>query len=435
MRKKMHSLLVLLMVLMGLIISGCGDEKISVIEIPKEAGQSETVGQSAPIVDIYWDATESMRGYTALQTGLYRTLPDNLGEIASSMGETHFFRFGEAVTPMEGRSYRSFSSPDAYTELVTSFGRVIDEANADHLSIVVTDLFESDADWSNVTQKLREKYFAKHLGVAVIGVKNPFQGDIYDVGVNAAKFSWDSGNETAKFRPFYLFIMGPEQDIKDFLQRWQEHFAGDAGVVEMQYAVFLENLGAEQTSFPDLQVTDSKNLYSNESLEIKDKRVREFGYDSSSNETGLTVTCKYRPMNGACLANMQKLEKVMQVFALDEESGEWKKVDAGQDAPQIEVGPVDGEGNYNATLTFVPDQAISMGHVNFIHARLAPEPRSLKLPPWVKDWNMANIDLDPNAFDGSKTANLQHILESLRDTMLSAAQPALVNINLVINAR
>ena len=73
--------------------------------------------------------------------------------------------------------------------------------------------------------------------------------------------------------------------------------------------------------------------------------------------------------------------------------------------------------------------------MNFIHAKIAPEARSLKLPPWVKDWNMANIDLDPGAFDGSRTANLQHILESLRDTMLNAAQPALVNINLVIDAR
>ena len=431
----MHSILAGLIILVSLLAIGCSSEGISSIEIPKEAGQSAASGQSAPVVDIYWDATESMRGYTALQTGLYRTLPDNLGDIATAMGETHFFRFGEAVTPLEGRSYRSFSSPDAYTELVTSFGRVIDEANPDHLSIVVTDLFESDADWSNVTQKLREKYFAQHLGVAVIGVKNPFQGDIYDVGMNAAKYSWDSGNDVARFRPFYLFLMGPEPEIKDFLQRWQEHFAGEAGVVEMQYAVFSENLGAENASFPDLQVTDSKNLYSNESLQIKDKRVREFGYDSSSEETGLTVACKYRPMNGACLADMEKLEKVMQVFAMNEEDGQWQMVDVGQEAPKIEVGPVDGEGNYNVTLTFVPDQAISMGQVNFIHARLAPEARSLKLPPWVKDWNMTNIDIDPNAFDGSKTANLQHILESLRDTMLSAAKPALVNINLVINAR
>ena len=432
--RRLHRALAALLMVGTIFMGGCGSSERLTIEMPKEAGQSVAAEQTAPVVDIYWDATESMRGYTVLQGGLYRTLPDNMGDIATSMGETHFFRFGEEVTPLEGRSYRSFSSPDTYTELVTSFGRVIDQADPKHLSIVVTDLFESDADWSNVTQKLREKYFAQHLGVAVIGIKNPFQGDIYDVGMNAAKYSWNSGNDPQKFRPFYLFLMGPEQDIKAFLQRWQEHFVSEAGVVEMQYAVFSENLGAEGVSFPELQVADSKNLYNNESLEIKDKRVREFGYDSSSDETSLTLACKYRPMNGACLADMAKLAKVVQVFSL-EEGSKWENVAEGSEAPRLEVGPVDGEGNYEVKLTFVPEQHLVPEKVNFIHAKIAPEARSLKLPPWVKDWNMANIDLDPGAFDGSRTANLQHILESLRDTMLNAAQPALVNINLVIDAR
>jgi len=421
--------------LAAMLFGGCGDEKNLVINMPKEAGQAVQQEQSSPVVDIYWDATESMRGYTAIPAGIYRTLPDNMGDLATAMGETHFYRFGEVVTPLEGRSYRAFSNPDAYTELVTSFGKVIDQADPQHLSIVITDLFESDADWSNVTQKLREKYFAQHLGVAVIGVKNPFQGDIYDVGMNAAKYSWDSGSNPQKFRPFYLFLMGPEQEIRDFLQRWQEHFVSEAGIVEMQYAVFSENLGAEGISFPELQVADSKNLYNTESLEIKDKRVKEFGYDGKSDETSLTVACKYRPMNGACLADMAKLDKSVQIFSQNEESSEWEIVDEGTDAPRLEIGSVDGEGNYNVTLTFVPEQHLVPEKVNFIHAKIAPEARSLKLPPWVKDWNMANIDLDPNAFDGSKTANLQHILESLRDTMLNAAQPALVNINLVIDAR
>jgi hypothetical protein len=180
-------------------MGGCGSSERLTIEMPKEAGQSVAAEQTAPVVDIYWDATESMRGYTASPSGVYKLLPDNLGDIATAMGETHFYRFGEEVTPLEGRSYRAFSSPDTYTETVTSFGRVIDQATAGHLSIVITDLFESDADGSNVTQKLREKYFAQHLGVAVIGVKHPFQGDIYDVGLNAAKYSWDSGSEVPSY--------------------------------------------------------------------------------------------------------------------------------------------------------------------------------------------------------------------------------------------
>ena len=121
----------------------------------------------------------------------------------------------------------------------------------------------------------------------------------------------------------------------------------------------------------------------------------------------------------------------MQVFALDEESGEWKLLETNVDTPKIDVGPMDSEGSYHVTLTFIPEQALALGQVNFLHAKLTPEARSLKMPPWVKEWNMANIDLDPGIFDGSKTVNLQRILESLRDTMQSAAQPALANIRAV----
>ena len=34
---------------------------------------------------------------------------------------------------------------------------VVDAANEEHLSVIITDLFESDADWSNVTKKLKDK--------------------------------------------------------------------------------------------------------------------------------------------------------------------------------------------------------------------------------------------------------------------------------------
>ena len=165
----------LLLMVCSFLLAGCGDDDTAVkITMPPQVASEEAGADTPTAVDVYWDATYSMAGYATLPEGnFYRTLPDELGDLGSSMGGVTFYRFGEEIKELPGREYRQFSNPGYYTEVITAFHNVIDKADASHLSIVVTDLFESDADWSNVTQKLKEKYFGQHLSVAIIGIKNP----------------------------------------------------------------------------------------------------------------------------------------------------------------------------------------------------------------------------------------------------------------------
>ena len=72
----------------------------------------ETKAQDKAVVDVYWDATSSMAGYATISNGnLYKNLPDNLEDVASSLGEVHFFKFGKEITVIDqgfsgaGRSY------------------------------------------------------------------------------------------------------------------------------------------------------------------------------------------------------------------------------------------------------------------------------------------------------------------------------------------
>ena len=70
----------------------------------------------------------------------------------------HMLMFGEKVTKLSGRQHRAFSNPDSHTEVITAVHKVIDEADTDKLTIIVSDLFEGDADWSNISRKIKEKY-------------------------------------------------------------------------------------------------------------------------------------------------------------------------------------------------------------------------------------------------------------------------------------
>ncbi len=412
-------------------IVGCGKEEKPTgdITMPEDiAPNAESTSEI--ITDVYWDATYSMQGYTTIQQGnFYRTLPDDLGDLCGSLGEVHFYKFGEQITPLQGREHRQFSNPDAYNEVITAVGNVINQADENHITIIVTDLFESDADWSNVTQKLKEKYFSKHMGVAIIGVKNPFNGDIFDVGLNAAKFQYDSGNDANKYRPFYLFIAGPTGKIETFLAKWRERetFAG------MQYVFFSEELSRDAADFSKMEIKGMDNFYSDAKLPIKDKRMVELGVSSADKPAMITASFKYEPPFGACNIDMTKLHTYVGVYVLGEDG--WELSDAENDV-KCDIAPSsDGDGKYDVTLKLTPEASLMADKINLLHVSAAPEGSGVLLPDWVKSWNMANYDIDANAFDGSKTINFLHVVGSLKDSMLMSAHPSLVNVNIVIDMR
>ena len=158
----------------------------------------ETKAQDKAVVDVYWDATSSMAGYATISNGnLYKNLPDNLEDVASSLGEVHFFKFGKEITPLQDREHRNFSNPGYHTELVTSVHNVVSNADPEHVSVIVTDLYEDAADLGNISKNIREKYFSNHEAVAIIGIRNPFDGTIYDIGLSANKINYNSGNDAS----------------------------------------------------------------------------------------------------------------------------------------------------------------------------------------------------------------------------------------------
>ncbi len=427
-RKNILKLVTAAMILLALLSGGCNEEGNVTITLPPDFQRPPEPVPEKFLIDVYWDATYSMQGYTTLDAGnVYRTLPDILGDIGSSMGEVKFYRFGENIQPLEGREYRKFSSPAPYDELITAVHNVIDKADSSHLSIIITDLFESDSDWSNVTRKLRDKYFSKHLAVAVIGIKSSFNGDIFDVGLNAAKFNYNSYDDPARFRPFYLILMGSEMSINEFMEKFQER---QTLPNETNYLLLSENLTESTDDFSQLKLQGVENFFADDRLNISDKRVKEFGLDSFNDAATFTVNFEYKQPLGACLPDMTALNSQVRILYLNEQ--EWQVKD-GNDI-KIELLPVEAD-SYAAKVTLTPEKTFVRGAINFVQASLSPTSKGYKLPEWVAAWSMANVDVAPENFDGSKTVNLIHVLGSLKDSVFATAHPALLNINFIVDNR
>ena len=148
----------------------------------------------------------------------------------------------------------------------------------------------------------------------------------------------------------------------------------------------------------------------------------------------LPVRFDYRPLFGTCPLDMDHLKTAVQAFSLSE-NGEWEPLDTNDD-PKVEVSrSSDAPDSWNVTLTFQPEQTIKPDAMNFIHVSVFPDAKGYRLPDWVRAWNMPNVDVAPDQFDGSKTVNLLHVMESLKSTALAASHPALVNMNIIIDER
>ena len=430
------------------LMSGCGggsDEN----KLPKlPISNTSTTGGKID-VDVYLDATVSMQGYTTLAAGnVYRTLPDLLDELGNSMGTIKFYSFGAKIQPLEGRDYRRFTTPTPYVETITAIANVVDAANTDHLSIIVTDLFESEADWSNVVNKIRDKFFKNDLALGVVGIKNSFKGKIFDVGLNAVTFDYDSYDYAYRFRPFYLLLMGKESDVRDFMEKFKDR---QTLPNDTEYLLLVKNLSALSNKLTEQEVLEMDNLFREEKFNVTDEGAREFGVKSLHEPATVLVQFKREVPLGACPFTP---ELIGNVKVLTPEENDWQpstekefhvKVSSPTDEEQkppegvdfyAELKPVETVDNtFTLKLTFVPDRLLKHEEINFMSVSVSPTGKSYKLPDWVAKWSMPNIDVAPNEFDGTKTINLTRVLGSLKDSLYSTESPNIINLHFVLYER
>lgn len=428
----MHKILSIVIILATFLFEGCGEDLDSTAlqNLPMLAQSNQNRDAKIP-VDVLWDATVSMQGYTTIAPmNVYRSLPDELENICSAIGDLNFYRFGQAATRIDRAGYRRFTEPETYTELVTSMANAVEISDPSHLSIIVTDLFESESDWSLVTQKLRDKYFAEHLSTAIIGIRNPFDGKIFDVGLKAESFSYATGGDPARFRPFYLFILGREDVVKEFLTRFEKFRRQQIIQNEIEYVIFTEHLTDREENFSTLPILDSQNLF--ETSELEDSRVREFGIDVPEEESFVTLDFQYRPTIGACSIDRNMLQTKLELFTLDSESNSWLETSIARADGRFSLEKDEESGRYLLRFDFTPERTLQIDRWNFLHASLKPPASSFELPEWISRWNMGNVDVNPNSFDATKTTNLLHIASSLLDAQFSSSQPSLVDLYFLI---
>ena len=136
---------------------------------------------------------------------------------------------------------------------------------------------------------------------------------------------------------------------------------------------------------------------------------------------------EYKAPLGACPIDFSAVEAAVEVFSADGDV--WTpisndvRVNLLKDERQSEI--------FLIKVALTPEKSLAQGKLNFVRIKILPKEQGFRLPPWIDLWNV-NVDASTKIFDGSKTLNLNRVLGSLKDSIFSAARPALVEINFVV---
>jgi len=398
-------------------------------------------------VDIFFDATLSMKGYVSTQTtsSYQQTVPLLERGVIEGWhgGEATFYKFGDDIAPLPGRTYLDAVKPPFYGDSKynkkTLIERVIEQAKPDHLTVVVTDLFQTNADINQLSDKLKQKFIANNLAVGVYAVRSQFAGQVYDVGPDNYTFGYKSRDEGQSFRPFYLLAFGSHADIAHYFGVLA---AGGLGSPAESHAlIFSRHLTASPASFAGakLKSADRISEVSGSNLlsrTYRGDRVKSFKISSGKTVAKFVVELRYDSALADVMTHGSELTP--EVVA-------WKGEDTGaaelalvenqqaQKALQVSAKLAPDEPPFSTLNLAAELKASELPAGGLYRYRVRLRPSRYALPEWVAGWNMRDNDiktwhLRPQDFDGSKTYNLENFLGTLQGAVLSTTPPEVCDV-------
>jgi len=435
--------LTLFCLLTGMGFSSCASKRLPP---PAEPERRFSPVSEALKVDLFFDATLSMQGFVRTPENSYyqRMIPLLERGVIEGWrgGEASFYEFGDDIAPLPGRDYLDAARPTFYSNSKynkkTFIERVIDRAQLDHLTIIITDLFQDNADVNQLSEKLKQKFIVNNLAVGVMAVRSQYLGVVYDVGAENYSFGYTSKEKPETGRPFYLLAFGSHANIAHYFAT-----LGNSGLnafPEKHVLILSSFLTSEPSPFTStkLKIADKLSEISSSNVFARNysgEQVKAFKITKGQAKAKFSTDWAYQPLPDG-LDHSSELTPIIQG---------WK----GEDTGARELFPSENLQALKAltiTAKLLPENAPydrlqvagDINVVNFPSAglyfyRILLRPARYSLPHWVAVWNMGEGEIEkwhlhPADFDGSKTYNLENFLGTLQGAVLNTTPPEVSEI-------
>ncbi len=388
---------------------GCLSSTCDDVRKPSEPeGVPETESASTKIpIDIYIDATPSLVGFFE-DPGFARFVRDDIMPTGRSvtLHRAYLSKTGmviERVEPEQAGRRELFSQGD------TNLSAVVDSVQAEHLSVIVTDLYETEGSISRLSRALARRFLVGNNGVGMMMIPTAFNGAVYDA--EGATFAYNGS------RPLYLLLLGPIAAIEAYR-------AGLLSRVEREsmFTLITRQMLAAAPHYENPHTQPGavfKNRIGTAGFEIH------IGNDTTA--FSAPVALSYR--EGAPV--LTQLRAVVDSIITCKDKS---VTDAIRNTFQVNVtgGPE----------RFIVRAALRNGKAfllhDFVRYQVHLEAGRLATPAWITERDLALSTLEewkrkPSDFDGTKTLGLKLLTQRLQEALMEPAPPELGRMYLILS--
>ncbi len=408
---------------LGLLLTACAPQRETISCSPPKV-PAETVQrlrkQNAIKLSVLIDGTPSMQGYVNSPGSRYAKTLQHI-DSASSTGWSDaqrtikYYRFGTEKTAIDRPTYIRAKLPAFYqggaTLNVSRIDAMLAPPSEESLSIIVTDLYQKDADVRLVQNKLKSQFLEQGYAVGVLAVKSEFKGTVYDVGLSGQTFTYSTQNQKEeRYHPFYVLLLGSYGNIQHFYGQMQ---ASGMNQIDHEFVIFSPQMTLQPAMLPAQVKSEDLPQSIRQPTALRDGQlslrknktdpVQFFLVTRKTDATTLDYSLPYDP-----------LQYVLPVkpgaIALDQSFEQYQGKTQGFQA-ETKTG-----------ILQLTDWQVGDSHIQF-KAKLQPEatekgiykltvdakPLELDEPGWWQQWNA-----EEGKLDGAKTNNLLPFLRGLR---------------------
>jgi hypothetical protein len=166
----------------------------------------------------------------AFTRGLYAFAPIAQGAKVRAYEEASFYSkttYFENYTAGEGsvmqaaaEKVKAIAAVNWDSQALPPLRTALTMADPDHLTVIVTDLYEEKGMVEKIGNLMTERFFSSGKTVAVLGIQSEFAGLIYDIGESDLTIGYgvDENRKFAEYKPhpFYLLMIGDENQVNYF---------------------------------------------------------------------------------------------------------------------------------------------------------------------------------------------------------------------------
>ncbi|MCP2728044.1 hypothetical protein [Limnofasciculus baicalensis] len=384
-------------------------------------------------IAIHVDGTPSMDGYVKNTSSRYVQTIELLDSILATAGSRsqsllQYYRLGTTTQPITREQFRQAELPRFYDGSNPNFplesvsqieSAIAPPDNGDKLTVIITDLYQKEADTTLLSQKIKEHYLnsqKKGYAVGLLVLRSEFNGTIYDVGIGGDKFTYNTeGKEPEKWHPFYVIFIGSYSDITYYFDKFaklrdKEDLPKDSQLVIFSTSIVSQLSHIEGSPQLPSQLNSPMSLNDgNVAVEVNNEPIELLEIDKNeSEEFPLKYSVPFKPLSHTLPLESNSLETKIQIQTFDTFDKEFKESTDPQLQKAIDIGEWKLSDSQKLDFTTkIRSNNFQQPGVYFFQVEVLA--KDLEEPSWWKDWNSSE-----NSQDGSKTHNLLKFLGELK---------------------